>query len=47
MSLSENQEVNYTNIINNLDNRFEEKKNKLLNNINNNRRSKEINKYYS
>jgi len=47
MSLSENQEVNYTNIINNLDNRFEEKKNKLLNDINNNRRSKEINKYYS
>lgn len=47
MSLSEKQEKNYGSIIDNLDNRFEQKRNKLLIDINNNRRSKEINKYYS
>ena len=47
MSLSEKQESHYGSIIDNLDNRFEQKKEKLLIDINNTRRSKEINKYYT
>jgi hypothetical protein len=47
MSLSEKQENHYGSIIDNLDNRFEQKKEKLLIDINNTRRSKEINKYYT
>jgi hypothetical protein len=47
MSLSEKQEKHYGSIIDKLDNRFDEKKNKLIVDIDNQRRSKEINKYYS
>ena len=47
MSLSAKQENNYGSIINELDNRFIEKKKKILMDIDNNKRSKEIVKYYS
>jgi hypothetical protein len=47
MSLSAKQEANYGSIINNLDNRFAEKKKNILMDIDNNKRSKEIAKYYS